>query len=90
MVAGDTERSREPAVSNPEGNLEEPATTQKRPRQPFTPQEVAIMRRDAKRMLRATKGIAHTMLRSTQDQARAQKPKPEKRNMKIYVTLNDR
>jgi hypothetical protein len=70
-------------------DFEEPATTQKKPEQSLTPQQVAIMRRDAKRMLRATKGIAHTMLRATQE-VRAKKPKPEKRNMKIYVTLNDR
>jgi hypothetical protein len=88
IEAGDSERSRATAVSILEGNLGKPATTQ--PGQPLTPQEVGIMRRDAKRTVRATKGIAHAMLRSTQDQTRAQKPKPEKKNTKLYVTLNDR
>jgi hypothetical protein len=41
-------------------------------------------------MLRASKKIAHGLLRSTRDQARAEKPKPEKKDMKIYLTMNDR
>jgi hypothetical protein len=40
-------------------------------------------------MLRATKKIAYDLLRSTRE-ANAKEPKPEKPNMKIYVTLNDR
>jgi hypothetical protein len=53
-------------------------------------EDVVTWRRDAKRMLRASKKIAHDLLRSTRDQARAERPKPEKKNMKIYVTMNDR
>jgi hypothetical protein len=41
-------------------------------------------------MIRATKKIAYDLLRSTQDQARAERQNPEKKNMKIYVTLHDR
>jgi hypothetical protein len=52
--------------------------------------EVEIQRRDAKRMLGASKKIAYDLLRSTRTQADAKKPKPEKKNMKIYVTLDDR
>jgi hypothetical protein len=51
---------------------------------------VVIWRRDAKRMLRASTNIAHDLLGSTRDQARAEGPKPEKKNMKIYVTMNDK
>jgi hypothetical protein len=39
MEAGDSERPREPTVPNPEGNLEEPVTTQKKPGQPAKPRE---------------------------------------------------
>jgi hypothetical protein len=80
----------EPEISALVDDFEEPTTTQKQQEQPGTPQEpaksVEIQRRDAKRMLRATKKIAYDLLRSTRDQANAKKPKPEKKNM-IYVTL---
>jgi hypothetical protein len=81
----ETEQPCKTAVRDPEGDFEE-SRTQKKP-----VEDVFIQRRDAKRMLRATKKIAHDLLRSTRDQARsAKKPKPEKKNMKIYVTMNDR
>jgi thiamine pyrophosphate-dependent acetolactate synthase large subunit-like protein len=64
----ETEQPCETAVSIPEDVLENPATTQKKSEQSLTLQEAAIMRRDAKRMLRKTKGIAHTLLQATKEE----------------------
>jgi hypothetical protein len=97
MDAGDKERPRESKASSQVGNLEQPATTRKKPdhlRQPpgqwEGKEDVVTWRRDAKRMTRASNKIASDLLRSTRDQARAEKQEPEKKNMKIYVTLHDR
>jgi hypothetical protein len=82
MEAGDSVRPREPAVSIPEGCVEG-SVTQKKPEDQWL-----IKRRDAKRMLRATKKITHDLLRSTRDQGKsAKEPKPEKKNMKMYDRL---
>jgi hypothetical protein len=85
MEAGVSERPRQSTVRNPEDDFEESGTQKK------LVNDVWIQRRDAKRMLRATKKIAHDLLRATHDQARsAKEPKPEKRCMKVYVTMYDR
>jgi hypothetical protein len=97
MEAGDRERPREPEISSPAGILEQSATAQRQPDHPRKPldqgggkKDVVTRRRDAKRMIRASKKIAYDSLRSTRDQSSAERQKPEKNNMKIYVTLNDR
>jgi hypothetical protein len=51
---------------------------------------VVTWRRDAKRKIRATKKIAYDLLRSARNEARGEKPKPEKKNIKIYATMYDR
>jgi hypothetical protein len=53
-------------------------------------EDVVIWRRDAKWMIRATKKFAHDLLRSTREDARANDPKPEKKNIKTCMTMNDR
>jgi hypothetical protein len=67
-----------PTIRNPEGDFEDQSASQKKQEHSDTPQELAkrveIKRRDAKRMLRATKKIAYDLLRSTQEHAK--KPKP--------------
>jgi hypothetical protein len=45
---------------------------------------------DAKRMIRATERIARDLLRSAHNANGAEKPRPEKKNIKIYVTMNGR
>jgi hypothetical protein len=60
------------------------------PEQDEKKEDAIIWRRDAKRMIRDTKKIAYDLLHSTQAEFRAEKPKPEKKNIKIHVTMNDR
>jgi hypothetical protein len=73
----------ESAITTPQTQPENPQTENQK-------EDVVTWRRDAKRMIRATKTIAYDLLRSTQDQPRAEKPKPEKKTIKVYVTIMDR